>query len=131
MKRGYLMQRKFKTYGLWALKVMAAAAFLSAGAAKLAGAEMMVQTFEGVGIGQWFRYVTGAVEIGGAVLLFVPRMQVFGAALLVATMIGAVASHLFLIGGTAAPALTLMGITALIAWAYRHQLPLRGNQASA
>ena len=38
------------------LGFMAAAAFLSAGAAKLAGAEMMVQTFDGVGLGQWFRY---------------------------------------------------------------------------
>ena len=36
--------------------------FVMAGTAKLLGADMMVTTFEAVGIGQWFCYITGAME---------------------------------------------------------------------
>jgi putative oxidoreductase len=43
---------------------------------------MMVQTFEAVGVGQWFRYVTGIIEIGGAALLWARGREVFGAGLL-------------------------------------------------
>ena len=49
---------------------------------------MMVETFEKVGVGQWFRYVTGAIEIGSAILLLIPRLAPVGAALLVCTMTG-------------------------------------------
>ncbi len=37
---------------------MLAAAFLAAGGAKLAGVPAMVEMFEKVGVGQWFRIVT-------------------------------------------------------------------------
>lgn len=119
------MDNKFKFYGVWALKILAAAAFLMAGFSKLTGAEMMVGVFEQVGVGQWFRYVAGAIEVVGAVVLFVPGKAVFGAALLTATMIGAVITHLFVIGGSAVPALVLLTITATIAWSHRAQLPAR------
>ena len=47
-------------------------AFLAAGIAKLAGVQMMVDEFGMLGLGQWFRYATGVIEIGSAVLLWVP-----------------------------------------------------------
>ena len=53
-------------YGMLAVKALLTLAFVAAGTAKLIGVEMMVQTFDGVGIGQWFRYVTGVIEIGRA-----------------------------------------------------------------
>ena len=40
---------------LWILQALATAAFLMAGATKLAGAEMHVATFEKIGLGQWLR----------------------------------------------------------------------------
>lgn len=49
--------------GSWILQGVAAAAFLAAGAAKLGGAAPMVQLFDQIGIGQWFRIVTGLVEV--------------------------------------------------------------------
>jgi hypothetical protein len=52
--------------GLWALQILTAAAFLLAGVAKLIGQPMMVETFEKVGVGQWFRYATGAIEVASA-----------------------------------------------------------------
>jgi putative oxidoreductase len=109
---------------LWILQALAAVAFLMAGATKLAGAEMHVAMFEKIGLGQWFRYFTGGLEVICAILLLVPRRVGIGAALLTATMVGAVATHLFIIGGSAAPALVLLLITAAVAW-YRRPDSLR------
>lgn len=115
------MNDTVKTYGLWALKIVAALAFLAAGTAKFMSVPMMVETFENVGVGQWFRYVTGTIEIAGAVLLFVPRKAFYGASLLAVTMVGAVLTHLVLIGGSPVPAIFLLLITGTIAFATREQ----------
>lgn len=119
------MSNNAKKFGLLGLKGLLTFAFIAAGAAKLAGAEMMVQTFEAVGLGQWFRYVTGTVEVTGAILLWVRGREVFGAGLLLATMIGAVLAHVFVIGPSAVPALVLGTIAAFTAYAYRDQIPAR------
>lgn len=116
------MDNKLKKYGFLALKVLVAAAFAAAGLAKLAGIQMMVDTFEAVGLGQWFRYLTGVIEVGAAALLFVPSKQAYGAALLVCTMIGAVAAHLFILGPSAVPALVLGVLSAVILFVHREQL---------
>ena len=52
-----------KNYILLGVKILVSLAFVAAGLAKLAGAEMMVGTFDALGVGQWFRYVTGAIEL--------------------------------------------------------------------
>ncbi len=102
--------------GLWTLQILAAAAFLAAGGFKLAGNEIMFQVFDQIGIGQWFRYVTGVVEIVGAVALLVPFTAAFGGVWLAITMLCAVGTHLFVIGGNPVPAIVLLLITASIAW---------------
>jgi len=115
-------------YGLWALKIIAGLAFLAAGIAKLMGAAMMVAVFEAVGVGQWLRYITGAIEVGSAILLFVPGKQAYGAALLTVTMIGAGVAHVFILGtATMLPAVALGLISAAIAYIYRSQLPVGAN----
>jgi putative oxidoreductase len=43
-----------------------------AGGAKLAAAPTMIAVFAKVGLGQWFRYLTGTLEVIGAVGLLVP-----------------------------------------------------------
>jgi putative oxidoreductase len=107
---------------LWGLQVALAALFLLAGGAKLAGAPPMVAVFEAIGVGQWFRYVTGLVEVASAVALLVPELAPFGALLLVPTMVGAIATHLLIIGGSPArPAPLLLGSLA-VAWARRDRL---------
>ena len=65
----------------------------------------MVDMFEKIGFGQWFRYVTGSLEVTGAVLLLLPRTAALGGWLLAAVMIGAIGTHLFLIGGKLEPGL--------------------------
>jgi putative oxidoreductase len=101
---------------LWVLQVVTAAAFLMAGFAKLTGQPMMVETFEKVGVGQWFRYVAALIEIGSAILLLIPRLTPVGAALLVCTMTGAVSAHLLILGGSPVAALVLGCFAALILW---------------
>jgi putative oxidoreductase len=107
---------------LWAVQIALAGMFLLAGGSKLLGAAPMVALFDAIGIGQWFRYVTGLIEVGSAIALLMPSVAVFGALALVATMIGAIATHLFIVGGPPAmPAILLVGSAAVV-WARRHQL---------
>jgi len=120
-----------RKYGLLALRALSALAFLAAGLAKLSGAAMMVATFQAIGIGQWFRYVTGVIEVGGAILLFMPGLQGIGAGVLAATMIGAMLSHIVILGtATMLPSVILFILTATIAYAYRSQLPIVGNRTA-
>jgi len=106
----------------WTLQSVIAAAFLAAGAAKLAGAQPMVALFDQIGLGQWFRYVTGVVEITGAVLLVWPGKAAFGAALLACTMAAALLTHFALIGGNWGPAAGLFVLNLVILWLNRFQL---------
>ncbi|ANL26510.1 hypothetical protein AMC90_CH00637 [Rhizobium phaseoli] len=103
----------------WSLRSLAAAAFLAAGSAKLAGVPMMVAIFDQIGAGQWFRILTGAVEVTGAIALLIPATAAFGALLLSVTMVFAVLTHLFVIGGSPVPAIILLLITGSIAWLHR------------
>ena len=107
---------------LWVLQVLLALAFLMAGASKLAGASAMVEQFEQLGLGQWFRYVTGALECVAAVLLVVPRASAFGALILMMVMIGAVTAHLVVFRNNPAPPLVFLTLAAIIAWGRRRQI---------
>ncbi len=104
---------------VWGIRILLALAFGAAGATKLAGMPQMVQLFEAVGFGQWFRYLTGAVEVVGAILLLVPSTGFFGGLLMAVTMAGGVGTHLFLIGGNPVPAIVLALLSAFIAWTLR------------
>ncbi|MGJ7604804.1 DoxX family protein [Variovorax sp. LT1R20] len=104
---------------VWGVRIVLALAFGAAGAAKLAGVPQMVQVFDAIGFGQWFRYVTGVVEVGGALLMLLPATGFFGALLLAVTMACGAATHLVLIGGNAVPAVVLMLLSAFVAWRLR------------
>jgi putative oxidoreductase len=107
---------------LWAVQIALAGMFLLVGSSKLLSDPAMVGLFDAIGVGQWFRYLTGLIEVSSAVALLVPSFAVFGALALVATMIGAVTTHLFIVGGSPAlPAILLLGSAAVV-WARRHQL---------
>ncbi|WP_024279062.1 DoxX family protein [Xanthobacter sp. 126] len=74
---------------IWVLRVLMAGLFLFAAFGKLSGQPMMVQEFDAIGLGQWFRYFTGAIEVVGAVALLVPAVSGFAAVLLLVVDIGA------------------------------------------
>jgi putative oxidoreductase len=107
---------------LWLTQIALAGMFTLAGGLKLAGVPVMVALFDAIGVGQWFRYVTGSIEVVSAVALLVPSWAAFGALLLIPTMIGAVFTHLFIVGGSAAPAAVALTASLAIAWARRDQL---------
>ncbi len=105
-----------------ALRALLTLAFLGAGGAKLAGVEQMVLTFDTLGFGQWFRYVTGIIEIGGAILLWLPGRQVLAAALLGVTMVCATLAHFLVLGPSAVPAIVLAHICAAVIYLHRAQI---------
>ena len=73
----------------WAYRILVALMFLAAAGMKLTGQPMMVAEFQQVGLGQWFRYFTGGLELIGAVLVLLPRFTSLGALLLLLVDLGA------------------------------------------
>jgi putative oxidoreductase len=105
--------------GLWALQIISAGLFLMAGTLKVSGSPTMVQLFDTVGVGQWFRYLTGTIEVVGAVILLIPSLAAYAAVPLAATMVGAIITHLFIVGGSPLVAILLLASTVTIATARR------------
>ena len=106
---------------LWVLQIGAAGMFLMAGFLKLSGNEQMVGLFEKIGVGQWFRYLTGALEVAGAILLLLPRTSGLGALMLAGVMAGAVMTHVFIVGGSPLMAIILLVVTGVVAWGRRQR----------
>ncbi len=104
---------------VWGVRAFLILAFAVAGVAKLTGAPQMIQVFEAIGIGQWFRYLTGAVEVIGALLLLKRATGFLGGLALAMTMICGAATHLLLIGGNPVPAMILAALSAFVAWQLR------------
>ena len=115
---------RWKSAGLWVVRGLLALVFLAAGGVKLYGLPMMVQEFDHIGLGQWFRYFTGGLEVLGALLILTPSLAGLGALLLICIMIGATVTHLFVIGGSAVPALVLLALSAIVVYAKRIQIAL-------
>jgi putative oxidoreductase len=80
------------------LQILLGAAFLGSGLSKVAGSKMQVESFSGLGLPQWFRVLTGLLQLVGAAALIVgfwqPSWLAWGAALLAVIMLGAVHFHL-------------------------------------
>jgi putative oxidoreductase len=74
---------------IWILRGVIGLLFLAAAAMKLTSQAQMVAEFQTVGLGQWFRYLTGSLELVGAVALLVPRSSIVGAVILLLVDIGA------------------------------------------
>ena len=113
---------KASNIALWTLQLLVALAFVSAGSGKLLGGADMIALFDAVGLGQWFRYVTGSLEVLGALLLIVPGQSAFGAVLLACVMVGAVVTHLAVLHTAPTAPVVLLALTALIARGRRSQL---------
>ena len=107
--------------GLWILQIAAAGMFLMVGFLKLSGNPQLVGLFGAIGLGQWFRYLTGTLEVAGAILLLVPRTSGLGALMLVGVMAGAVVTHLFIVGGSPLMAIILLVVTGIVAWGRRRR----------
>jgi putative oxidoreductase len=120
-RSGSISTAKIVNMGLWILQIAAAGMFLMVGFFKLSGDPQLVGLFAAIGLGQWLRYLTGTLEVAGAVLLLIPRTSGLGALLLAGVMTGAVTTHLFIVGGSPLPAIVLLIVTGVIAWGRRQR----------
>jgi putative oxidoreductase len=97
-------------------RIAVALLFLALGWSKFGANSVWVRMFDQIGFGQWFRVLTGALQVGGAVLTLIPRVSWIGAAILSCTMLGAVLTQLFILhtGLLAISPAVLMVITGVV-----------------
>ena len=112
---------KIINVGLWMLQIGAAGMFLMVGFLKLSGNAQLVELFDAIGLGQWFRYLTGSLEVAGGFLVLIPRTSRLAALMLAGVMVGAVVTHVFIVGGNPLMAIILLVVTTVIAWGRRKQ----------
>lgn len=106
--------------GLWTLQVLLAAVFAFSAFGKLTADAQNVAGFEAMGLGVPGMYAVGALELAGAIAMFVPRLTGLAALGFVALMIGAVILTAMIGGGAlvAIPA-TVGAVAAVVAWGRR------------
>jgi putative oxidoreductase len=115
---------------LEATELVLAGIFLLVGGAKLIGRPEMVALFRDIGFGQWFRYVTGTVEVAGAALLVIPMLSGASSLLLGGVMIAATLIELFVLHRPPVAALACLSGHTYVAWArmsHRHRSWLHGH----
>jgi hypothetical protein len=82
----------------WVLQLTVAGILLQTLFFKFTGAEESVYIFTTLGAEPWGRIGSGVVELLAAVLLLVPSTVPFGALLTIGLMVGAIGSHLTVLG---------------------------------
>ena len=106
-----------KGIAIWTPTVLLAVLFIMQGLMKLTGLEMWIERFRDYGYPDHFYLVAGVLELGGALLLLVPRTARYGALVLAVVMLAAAATHL--LQGDTSNALFTLGLSAVfgvIAW---------------
>ncbi|HEY4085474.1 MAG TPA: DoxX family protein [Bryobacteraceae bacterium] len=103
----------------WILAVILAVVFVFVGGAKLIGARAMVQEFAQIGMGQWFRYFTGILEISGAVGVLIPRYRFWAALQIALVMVGATIANIWVLHMPPLARVTalLLAAALMLAWA--------------
>ncbi|GAB3659013.1 DoxX family protein [Glycomyces tarimensis] len=79
--------RRGANIAVWVAQAVFAAFFVFAAVPKILGDTASVESFDQIGAGQWFRVVTGLVELAGAIGLVIPRLSSLAAAGLAITMV--------------------------------------------
>ncbi len=103
----------------WILCVPLASVFFVVGLGKVIGRPGAVMEFQLIGLGQWFRYLTGALEILGAAALLIPRVSWMAALLLAGIMVGAIIAHVTRLPIPPTLPVKLLVMTLLTAWLRR------------
>ena len=105
----------------WVLTILLAIAFILAGGIKLTNSPGMVQEFARVGLGQWFRYFTGVLEVSGAIGLLIPRVRFWAALQIAVVMVGATFANLTVLHlpNMAMVTVILLALALVLAWLRR------------
>ena len=83
---------------LWIIKLTAVIILLQTLYFKFTGAEESVYIFQTLGIEPFGRIGSGVVELIASILILIPRTTLLGALLGLGTMLGAIFSHIFVLG---------------------------------
>ena len=125
---------KIKTIFTWALRVVAALILLQTLFFKFTGAPESVYIFTRVGLEPWGRIGSGVAELIAAILILLPPTTWLGAGLALAVMVGAIFSHLTILGIVVMDdggllfglALGVAVCSAMLLFLQRRRLPLVG-----
>ena len=114
----------------WTLSILLGLAFVAVGGGKLAEADRFDGMFRQFGYPkpELMVYVTGTLEAGGGLLLFVPMLAPYGAIAVGTVMLAAITTHLVTGVGTPWAALVLFLIAAAFA---KLRWPRRWRPAAA
>jgi len=82
----------------WILKLVAAIIMLQTLFFKFSASAESVYIFSALGMEPWGRIGTGIAELIASVLILIPRTTLLGALMGIGIMLGAVVSHLFVLG---------------------------------
>ena len=105
---------------LWVLQVLLAAVYAFSAFGKLTADAQNVEGFEAMGLGTIGMYIIGALELAGAIAMFVPILTGLAAACFVALMIGAVIITWAVGGGVLVVIPAIVGVVAaVVAWGRR------------
>jgi hypothetical protein len=118
----------------WLLQIVVAVILLQTLFFKFTGAPESIYIFTTVGAEPWGRYGSGVMELVAAVLLLIPGTVAIGALLAVGVGIGAIFSHLTLLGIEVqgdggllfALACVVLVASAVVLALHRRELPLVG-----
>jgi uncharacterized membrane protein YphA (DoxX/SURF4 family) len=83
---------------IWVFRLTAAIILLQTLYFKFTGAEESVYIFSTLGMEPYGRIGSGIVELIAAILILIPRTTLFGALIGAGVMLGAIFSHLFVLG---------------------------------
>ena len=100
----------------WALRGSVALVFVIFGMEKLTGSGGWVKLFDQIGVGQWFRYFTGLLEVAAGIGLLISRYALYAAVLLAMVMVGAFIAHVTVLGSSPAAPAVLFVLAGVIAY---------------
>lgn len=82
----------------WILRIIVALILLQTLYFKFTGAEESIYIFTTLGVEPYGRFASGIVELIASILILIPRTTLLGALIGLVVMIGAILSHLFILG---------------------------------
>ncbi|ORT54441.1 DoxX family protein [Streptomyces sp. CB03238] len=86
--------------GVWTLQIVLALFFaIPSAAPKLVGHASAAESFDAIGLGDWFMYLVGALELAGAIGLVIPVLSGVSAPALIGLMAGAFVTQLAFLDG--------------------------------
>lgn len=89
---------------------------------KLVGHSSAAESFDAIGFGDWFMYLTGALELAGAVALVIPILSGVSAIALIGLMIGAFITQMTVFDGeNALTPVIFLALFAVVAWVRRQK----------